>query len=118
MKFREIAVGGKNLFIKNQPFILFSVTVLILPILLSYIPYVNLVYTVDKGILIYLLVMLTFIRPSAKFLLIFGIILLFLALVFLLLDFAVLAENIGNIIFLLVALRIFHIILAHFTETK
>lgn len=118
MKFKEITVGAKNLFIKHQPFILFSVVVLILPIFLSYIPYVNLTYTMDKGILIYLLVLLIFIRPSAKILLILGIILSLLALILLLTGFAVLAEHIGNMIFLLIAVRIIYIIFVHFAQNK
>lgn len=118
MNFKEIIVGTKNLFIKHQPFILFSVVVLILPILLSYIPYVNLVYTIDKGMFIYLLMVLIFVRPSEKFLLILGIILLLSALIFLLFGFAVLAEHIGNIIFLLIAVRIIYIIFVHFTRSK
>lgn len=118
MNFKEIAVGTKSLFIKHQPFILFSVVVLILPILLSYIPYVNLFYTFDKGILVYLFVALMFIRPSAKILLILGIILLLLALILFLLGFAVLAEYVGNIIFILIVVRIVYIIFAYFIQAK
>src|SRR3989344_1494831 len=112
-KFNENVLLIKNLFIKHQSFILFSIIVLSVPLLLSYVPYVNLVYTLDKGVLIYLLMVMIFIRPPAKFLLLFGIILLFLALIFLLFGFAILAEQIGNIIFFFLVIGVFLVISAH-----
>jgi len=114
----RITLKVKNLFIKHQPFILFSIIALSIPVLLSYIPYVNLVYTLDNGMLIYLFMVLIFIRPSTKFLLILGIALLFLTLIFLLLGLAILAEQVGNIVFFLLAIGVFSIISAHFSETK
>lgn len=117
-KLKEIISLSKKLFIKHQPLILLSLIVLIIPILLSYVPYVNLVYTVDKGALIYLVVMLMFIRPSTKFLLTLGIILLFLALILLLIGFAILAEQVGNMIFFLIVIGVFSIISAHFTRSN
>lgn len=117
-KLDKIIFRVKNLFIKNQPFILFSIIALGIPVLLSYIPYVNLVYTIDNGVLIYLLMILIFIRPSTKLLLIFGIPLLFLALIFLLFGITILAEQVGNIIFFLLAIGIFSIISVHFSRSK
>lgn len=117
-KLDKITLKVKNLFIKNQPFILFSIMALSIPVLLSYIPYVNLVYTIDNGVIIYLFMIFIFIRPSTKFLLMFGIILLFFALIFLLFGLAILAGQIGNIIFFLLAIGVFSIISAHFSETK
>lgn len=113
-KLDKITFKVKNLFIKNQPFILFSIIALGIPVLLSYIPYVNLVYTIDNGVLIYLLMVFIFIRPSTKLLLIFGISLLFLTLIFLLFGLTVLAEQVGNIVFFLLAIGIFSIISGHF----
>lgn len=117
-KLKEIAIRVKNLFIKNQSFILLSVIVLMFPILISYIPYINLVYTIDKGILLYLLVALMFVRPSSKLLLIVGIILSLIALILLLLGFMVFAEDVGNVIFILIAVRIFYIIFAYLIQNK
>lgn len=108
----------KDLFIKYQSFIVFSMIVLSIPVLLSYVPYVNLVYTLDKGVLIYLLMVLIFIRPSMRLLLMFGITLLLSALILLLLGLAYLAEQVGNIIFLLLAIKIFSLIFAYFKKLK
>lgn len=117
-KFDHAIFLVKNLFIKNQSFILFSIIVLGIPVLLSYVPYVNLVFTLDKGILIYLLMIFIFIRPSVKLLLIFGILLLFLTLIFLFFGLAVLAEQVGNIIFFLLVVGVFSIISSHFTKIR
>lgn len=117
-KFNEKVLLIKNLFIKYQSFILFSIIVLSIPLLLSYVPYVNLVYTLDKGVLIYLLMIIIFIRPPAEFLLPLGIVLLFLALVLLLFGFTILAEQIGNIMFFLLAIGIFLVILGHFRKPR
>lgn len=108
----------KNLFIKRQPFVILSIILLITPLLLSYVPYVNLVYTIDRGVLIYLLVIVIFIKPSTKFLLRIGVFLLFLSLGSLLFSFAVFAEQLGNIIFFLFAIRVCSIISAYFLDTK
>ncbi len=117
-KFDENVFLIKNLFIKHQSFILFSIIALSIPLLLSYVPYVNLVYTIDKGILIYLLMTLIFIRPSAKTLLALGIVLLSLALILLLFGFAILAEQVGNIIFFLIAIGVFSIVSMYFKKLK
>lgn len=117
-KFNENVFSIKNLFIKHQSFILFSIIVLILPIFLSYVPYVNLVYTLDKGVLIYLLMIIVFIGRRAIFVLGLGIVLLFLSLFFLLLGFAILAEQIGNIIFFLLIVGVFLVISEHSRKTK
>lgn len=115
-KFNKIATHAKNLFIQNQPFVLFSIIALGVPVLISYVPYLNLVYTLDKGVALYLLMVIVITRPSAKSLLLFGIILLFLSLNFLWFGFAVLAEQVGNIIFLLLMIGIFSIISGHFRD--
>lgn len=117
-KLDKIILKIKNSFIENQSFILFSIIALGIPILLSYVPYVNLVYTLDKGMLIYLLMVLIFIRPPAKFLLTLGIVLLFLALILLLIGLAVLAEQVGNMIFFLIMIGVFSIISAHFARSS
>ena len=117
-KINESVLLIKNLFVKHQPFILFSIIALGIPVLLSYVPYVNLVYTLDKGMLIYLLMVLIFVRPPAKFLLTLGIVLLFLALILLLLGFAILAEQVGNMIFFLIVIGVFSIISAHLTRSS
>lgn len=117
-KFNEIIFLAKNLFIKYQPFILFSIITLGVPVLLSYVPYVNLVYTIDKGVLIYLFAIVIILRPSAKILLLIGIILLFLTLNLLWFGFDILAEQIGNIIFFLFVIGVFSIISAHFRKIE
>jgi len=114
--FKAYFLAVKNLFIKHQPFILFSLIVLFVPILLSYVPYINLVYTIDKGVLIYLLIMTIFIRPPAKLLFALGIILLFLTLTLILLGFVALAEQVGNRIFFLLVVGVFLVIAEHFKK--
>lgn len=117
-KLDKIILKIKNLFIEKQSFILFSIIALGVPVLLSYIPYVNLVYTINNGVLIYLLMVFIFIRPSTKLLLIFGIPLLFLTLILLLFGLTILAEEVGNMVLFLLAIGIFSIISRHFSETK
>lgn len=117
-KLDRIIIEIKNLFVKYQSFIVFSMIALGIPVLLSYVPYVNLVYTLDKGVLIYLLMVLIFIRPSMRLLLTFGIALLFAALILVLLGFAALAEQVGNIIFFLLVIRVFSLIFTYFKKLR
>jgi len=69
---------------------------------------------VDNGMFIYLLMVFIFMRPSTRFLLMLGIALLFLTFIFLLFGLAILAEQVGNIVFFSLVIGAFSIISAHF----
>lgn len=112
--FNKAIASVRDLFVKHQPFILFSIIILSSPFIFSPVPYLNLVYTFDKGVLVYLIAIMVFIRPSAKFLLVLGVILLISVFLLLSFGFTALAEQLGNVIFLLLAIGIWIIIYSYF----
>ena len=108
----------RDLFVRHQPFVFFSIIILSLPFLFSYIPYLNLVYTLDKGIFVYLLAIIVFTRPSAKLLFVLGIVLLIFTFMLLIFGFTALAEQLGNVIFFLLAIGIWLVSYTYFKNIK
>lgn len=108
----------RNSFVNHQPFVFFSIIILSLPFIFSYVPYLNLVYTFDKGVLVYLIAVVIFIRPPAKFLFTLGIVLLVFIFGLLSFGFTELAEGLGNVVFFLLAIGICFLVYSHFRNTK
>lgn len=108
----------KHSFIEYQAVILFSLIVLGILFLFSFLPYFNLFLSIDTIIIIFWIIVVLLLWPPIKLSFVLSIIFSFAAYFFLLFNLDKLAEQAGNIIYMLLVIGFLQMLFSYIKKEK